>query len=147
MTKTTGTHKMKAGDAVYVIGRPEQAIGGVPGMLCGIIGATARVTIELEEGTRSLMVPVSDLLPARLFAASVLRIAYGVYKQLGQERRSMALVSPDELTRALQNAHLDAATARNCAELATREVDWIKTPCPLRAWLNAIRKFYYPPMA
>jgi hypothetical protein len=138
---------MKIGDAVYVINRPQQPMGGVPGTLCAINGPTARVTIELEEGTRSLLVPVWDLLPARLFAASVLRIAYGVYTQLAQERRSMALVSPDELTRALQNAHLDAETARNCAELATREVDWTKTPCPLRAWLNAIRKFYYPPMA
>ena len=137
---------MKAGDAVYVINRPQQPMGGVPGMLCAINGATARVTIELEEGTRSLLVPVWDLLPARLFAASVLRIAYGVYKQLARERRLIALDSADELTRALQASHLDAQTARNCAELATREVDWIKAPCPLRAWLNAIRKFYYPPM-
>ena len=130
-----------------MISQPQQPMGGVPGMLCAINGATARVTIELEEGTRSLLVSVWDLLSARLFAASVLRLAYGVYKQLARERGSMALVSPDELTRALQNAHLDAQTARNCAELATREVDWIKTPCPLRAWLNAIRKFYYPTMA
>ena len=137
---------MKIGDAVYVINRPQQPMGGVPGMLCAINGATAHVTIELEEGTRSLLVPVWDLLPARLFAASVLRITYGVYKQLVREQRSIALVSPDELTRALQDAHLDAEIARNCAELATREVDWIKTPCPLRAWLNAIRNFYYPPM-
>jgi hypothetical protein len=137
---------MKAGDAVYVINRPQQSMGGFPAMLRAINGTTARVTIELEEGTRVLLVPVFDLLPARLFAASVLRIAYGVYKQLAQERRSIALVSPDELTRALQNAHLDAQTARNCAELAAREVDWIKTPCPFRAWLNAIRQFYHPHM-
>jgi hypothetical protein len=130
-----------------VISRPQQPMGGVPGLLCAINGATGRVTIELEEGTRSLLVPVWDLLPARLFAASVLRIAYEVYKQLARERVSIALVSPDELTRALQDAHLDAQTARNCAELAARAVDWVKTPCPLRAWLNAIRKFYYPPMA
>jgi hypothetical protein len=145
MAKTGGTLKMKAGETVYFIGDPKKTGAGVPAFVCGLADSTATVSIEQEKGTRVLKVPIRELLPARLFTASVLRTAFNVYNNLERDRRAIGQLRPAELEHELQLGGLDKEISHVCAGLA-REIDWIRTPCPLRAWLNAIRQFYHPHM-
>jgi hypothetical protein len=135
---------MKIGDAVYVISSPREAMGGMPALVCAVTGSIAKVAIEREVGTRVLLVPLWDVLPARLFTAKLLRIACIVYERLDRERGQLAGVTIDELQNALLAERLDQDTAQMCADLST-DVDWASNR-PLLTWLEAIHNFYYPPM-
>jgi hypothetical protein len=133
---------VKIGDSVYVISSPREAIGGMPALVCALTGSIAKVAIERDLGTKVLVVPLWDVLPARLFTAALLRIACLVYQRLERERGSLVGITIDELQDALAEEHLDADTAHMCAELS-RGADW-SSPRPLFSWLKAIRNFYYP---
>jgi hypothetical protein len=131
---------MNIGDSVYFVDQKSKAGAGLPGLISELNDSTAKVAVELEEGTVTYVVPLWDVLPARLFTAQILRTVYGVYGSLERYGRSPRRMEQSELERELSNAGLDQKAAEVCAGLA-REVDWAAQN-PLSTWLKAIRAFY-----
>ena len=56
---------MDIGNAVYLVTDRQTTGAGVPAVICGLYERSARIAIEREEGTKTLDVPLWDLLPAR----------------------------------------------------------------------------------
>jgi hypothetical protein len=53
------------GNAVYLITDHKTAGAGVPAIICGLYERSARIAIEREEATKTLEVPLGDLMSAR----------------------------------------------------------------------------------
>jgi hypothetical protein len=133
---------MDIGSSVYLVTDHKTTGAGVPAVICGLFERSARIAIEREEGTKTMLVPLWDLLPARAYTAAILRVCYGVWETLDAQGRTPAPVHEDHLVRELGRAGLARETARMCARLF-RDVDWTGKS-PLSAWLKAIRSFYLP---
>jgi hypothetical protein len=102
---------MEIGNSVYVISSLREAIGGMPALVCALTGSIAKVAIERDLGTKVLVVPLWDVLPARLFTAALLRIACLVYQRLERQRGSLVGIPDAVLTGALVDEKLDDDTA------------------------------------
>jgi len=132
---------MDIGNAVYLVTDHKATGAGVPAVICGLRERSARIAIEREEGTKTMVVPLWDLLPARAYTAAILRACYGVWENLDQGR-SPGTLHEDDLVRELARAGLAEKTAEMCARLCW-DVDWT-AKSPLTAWLKAVRSFYLP---
>ena len=67
---------MEIGNSVYFVTDHKTTGGGVPAIVCSLQERSARIAIEREEGTKTMVVPLWDLLPARVHRgnpASLLR--------------------------------------------------------------------------
>jgi hypothetical protein len=133
---------MGIGNCVYVVADHKTSGGGVPAVICGLYQRSARIAIEREEGTKTMLVPLWDLLPARAYTAAILRACYGVWESLARQARTPGTIHEDHLVTELGRAGLAQETARMCARLFW-DVDW-SAKSPLSAWLKAIRSFYLP---
>ena len=133
---------MEIGNSVYFLTDHKTTGAGVPALLCGLHERSARIAIEREEGTRMMLVPLWDLLPARAYTAAILRACYGVWESLDRQGKSPGTVHDDDLVRELARGGIAQETAEMCARLCW-DVDWSGTS-PLSAWLKAIRSFYLP---
>jgi len=133
---------MDIGSPVYFVTDHKTTGAGVPAVVCGLFERSARIAIEREEGTKTMVVPLWDLLPARAYTAAILRICYGVWETLDAEGRTPGTVHEDDLVRELGRGGLAPDTAEICARLCW-DVDW-SAKSPLSAWLKAIRSFYLP---
>ena len=133
---------MDIGNSVYLVTDHKTTGAGVPAVICGLYDRSARIAIEREEGTRTMLVPLWDLLPARAYTAAILRACYSTWESLDQQGRNPGTLDEDELARELARAGLAENTAEMCARLC-RDVDW-STKNPLSAWLKAVRSFYLP---
>jgi hypothetical protein len=60
-------------NAVYLLRDHRTAGAGVPAIICGLNERSARIAVEREEGTKTLEVPLWDLMPARTYTAAILR--------------------------------------------------------------------------
>jgi hypothetical protein len=133
---------MNIGDSVYLISDHKIIGAGVPALICGLHDSTAKVSVEREDGTKVYDVPLWDILPARLYAASILRACFDVSQTLDRQRLSPGTVSKPELVTALIHAGLERKTAEICTQVSC-EVDWTAKG-PLSAWLKNVRSFYLP---
>ena len=133
---------MDIGNSVYLVTDHKTTGAGVPAVICGLYQRSARIAIEREEGTKTMVVPLWDLLPARAYTAAIVRACYGVWETLERQGRSPGTVHEDDLVRELARAGLAEKTAEMCARLC-RDVDWTAKN-PLSAWLIAVRSFYLP---
>jgi hypothetical protein len=133
---------MEIGTSVYLLTDHKTTGAGVPAVVCGLFERSARIAIEREEGTKTMVVPLWDLLPARSYTAAILRACYGVWETLDAQGKNPGTVHEDDLVRELGRCGLAPATAEMCAGFA-RDVDW-RTKSPLSAWLKAVRSFYLP---
>src|SRR5208283_4489783 len=133
---------MDIGNSVYLVTDHKTTGAGVPAVICGLFERSARIAIEREEGTKTMVVPLWDLLPARAYTAAILRACYGVWEKLDHQGRSPGTVHEDDLVRELARAGLAEKTAEMCARLCW-DVDWT-AKSPLTAWLKAVRSFYLP---
>ena len=133
---------MDIGNAVYFVTDRQTTGAGVPAVICGLYGRSARIAIEREEGTKTFDMPLWDLLPARAYTAAILRVCYSAWETLDRQGRSPGSLHEDELARELARAGLAEKTAEMCARLCW-DVDW-SAKSPLSAWLKAIRLFYLP---
>jgi hypothetical protein len=133
---------MDIGNSVYFLTDHKTTGGGVPAIVCSLQERSARIAIEREEGTKTMLVPLWDLLPAGAYTAAILRICYGVWETLHAQGRTPGTIREDDLARELGRGGLALETAEMCARLC-RDVDWSGTS-PLSAWLKAIRSFYLP---
>ena len=138
----SGTRKLHIGQTVYLLTGSDECIAGTPGMLSAIDTNTAKVCVEWEHGTLEFTVAVADVLPARVFTATLLRAACCACDRLVLDRGSLVGVTQDELADALVLERVSRAIAQRCASLSN-EVDWASDSA-LQAWLRAIRDFYYP---
>ena len=133
---------MDIGNSVYLVTDRQTTGAGVPAVICGLYERSARIAIEREEGTKTLDVPLWDLLPARAYTAAILRVCYSAWETLDRQGRSPGSLHEDELARELARAGLAEKTAEMCARLCW-DVDW-SAKSPLSAWLKAVRSFYLP---
>ena len=133
---------MEIGNSVYFLTDHKATGGGVPAIVCSLQERSARIAIEREEGTKTMLVPLWDLLPARAYTAAILRVCYGVWESLDAKGRTPGTIHEDDLARELGRGGLALETAEMCARLSW-EVDW-SGKSPLSAWLKAIRSFYLP---
>jgi hypothetical protein len=133
---------MDIGSSVYLVTDHKTTGAGVPAVICGLFERSARIAIEREEGTKTMLVPLWDLLPARAYTAAILRACYWTWETLDRQGRSPGTVRENELVRELSSAGLAQSTAQMCARLFL-DVDWTGKS-PLSAWLKAIRSFYLP---
>ena len=138
----SGTRKLHIGQTVYLLTGSDECIAGTPGMLSAIDTNTAKVCVEWEHGTLEFTVAVADVLPARVFTATLLRAACCACDRLVVDRGALVGVTQDELADALVLERVSRAIALCCASLSN-EVDWASDSA-LQAWLRAIRDFYYP---
>jgi len=137
-----GTRKLHIGQTVYLLTGSDECIAGTPGMVSAIDTNTAKVCVEWEHGTLEFTVAVPDVLPARVFTATLLRAACCACDLLVVDRGSLVGITQDELADALVLERVPRAIAQRCASLSN-EVDWASDSA-LQAWLRAIRGFYYP---
>ena len=133
---------MEIGNSVYLLTNHKTTGAGVPAVICGLHERSARIAIEREEGTTTMLVPLWDLLPARAYTAAILRTCYGVWETLDAQGRSPGTIHENDLVRELGRGGLAQSTAEMCAGFA-RDVDW-SAKSPLSAWLKAVRSFYLP---
>ena len=133
---------MDIGNSVYFVTDRQTTGAGVPAVICGLYGRSARIAIEREEGTKTFDMPLWDLLPARAYTAAILRVCYSAWETLDRQGRSPGSLHEDELARELARAGLAEKTAEMCARLCW-DVDW-SAKSPLSAWLKAVRSFYFP---
>ena len=133
---------MDIGKSVYLVSDHKTTGAGVPAVVCGLHERSARIAIEREEGTKTVDVPLWDLLPARAYTAAILRACYSTWEALNREGRSPGTLREADLVRELARAGLAQSTAEMCASLC-QDVDWTATS-PLSAWLKAVRSFYLP---
>ena len=133
---------MDIGNSVYLVTNRQTTGAGVPAVICGLYERSARIAIEREEGTKTLDVPLWDLLPARAYAAAILRVCYSAWETLDRQGRSPGSLREADLVRELAGAGLEQSTAEMCASLCS-DVDW-SAKSPLSAWLKAVRSFYLP---
>ena len=133
---------MDIGNSVYFVTDRQTTGAGVPAVICGLYGRSARIAIEREEGTKTFDMPLWDLLPARAYTAAILRVCYSAWETLDRQGRSPGSLHEDELARELARAGLAEKTAEMCARLCW-DVDW-SAKSPLSAWLKAVRSFYLP---
>ncbi len=133
---------MDIGNSVYLVTDHKTTGAGVPAVIRGLYERSARIAIEREEGTRTMLVPLWDLLPARAYTAAILRSCYSTWETLDREGRSPGSLHEDDLVRELARAGLAEKTAEMCARLSWN-VDW-SAKSPLSAWLKAVRSFYLP---
>jgi hypothetical protein len=133
---------MEIGNSVYFLTDHKATGGGVPAIVCSLQERSARIAIEREEGTKTMLVPLWDLLPARAYTAAILRVCYGVWESLDAKGRTPGTIHEDDLARELGRGGLALETAEMCARLSW-EVDW-SGKSPLSAWLKAVRSFYLP---
>src|SRR5271167_1828716 len=136
---------MDIGKSVYLVADRQTTGAGVPAVICGLYERSARFAIEREEGTKTMVVPLWDLLPARAYTAAILRACYSTWETLDRQGRSPGTVHEDDLVRELARAGLAEKTAEMCARLCW-DVDW-SAKTPLSAWLKAVRSFYLPKMS
>jgi hypothetical protein len=134
--------EMDIGNSVYFVTDRQTTGAGVPAVICGLYGRSARIAIEREEGTKTFDMPLWDLLPARAYTAAILRVCYSAWETLDRQGRSPGSLHEDELARELARAGLAEKTAEMCARLCW-DVDW-SAKSPLSAWLKAVRSFYLP---
>jgi hypothetical protein len=71
---------MDIGNSVYLLTAHKTTGSGVPAVVCDLYERSARIAIEREEGTKTIEVPLLDLLPARTYTAAILRACYGVWE-------------------------------------------------------------------
>ena len=133
---------MDIGSSVYLVTDRQTTGAGVPAVICGLYERSARIAIEREEGTKTLDIPLWDLLTGRAYTAAILRVCYSAWETLDRQGRSPGSLHEDELARELARAGLAEKTAEMCARLCW-DVDW-SAKSPLSAWLKAIRLFYLP---
>jgi hypothetical protein len=133
---------MDIGNSVYFVADRQTTGAGVPAVICGLYGRSARIAIEREEGTKAFDVPLWDLLPARAYTAAILRVCYSAWETLDRQGRSPGSLREADLVRKLADAGLEQSTAEMCASLCS-DVDWT-AKSPLSAWLKAVRSFYLP---
>ena len=133
---------MDIGTSVYLLTDHKATGAGVPAVVCGLFERSARIALEREEGTKTMLVPLWDLLPSRAYTAAILRVCYGVWESLDRQGKSPGTVHEDDLVRELGRAGLAQSTAEMCARFCW-DVDWT-AKSPLSAWLKAIRSFYLP---
>src|ERR1700745_731771 len=127
---------MDIGSSVYLLTNHKTTGAGVPAVICGLHERSARIAIEREEGTTTMLVPLWDLLPARAYTAAILRTCYGVWETLDAQDRSPGSIHENDLVRELGRGGLAKDTAEMCARLCW-DVDWSGTS-PLSAWLKAV---------
>jgi len=108
---------MDIGSSVYFLTDHKTTGAGVPAVVCGLYERSARIAVEREEGTRTMLVPLWDLSPARAYTAAILRVCYGVWESLDQQGRSPGTVHEDDLVRKLGHAGLAQEAAEMCARL------------------------------
>src|SRR6516225_10815592 len=85
---------MDIGTSVYFLTDHKTTGGGVPAVVCGLFERSARIALEREEGTKTMLVPLWDLLPSRAYTAAILRVCYGVWESLdAKDRKSTRLNS------------------------------------------------------
>jgi hypothetical protein len=133
---------MDIGNCVYLVTNHKTTGAGVPAVICGLYERSARIAIEREEGTRTMLVPLWDLLAARAYTAAILRACYSTWESLDNQGRSPGSLHEDDLVREVARAGLAQSTAAMCARLCW-DVDW-SARNPLSAWLKAVRSFYLP---
>jgi hypothetical protein len=133
---------MDIGSSVYFLTDHKTTGAGVPAVVCGLYERSARIAIEREEGTKTMVVPLWDLLPARAYTAAILRACYGVWETLDAQGKTPGTIHEEDLVRELGRGGLSQETAEICARLCW-DVDWSGTN-PLSTWLEAIRSFYLP---
>ena len=136
---------MDIGNSVYLVTDHKTTGAGVPAVICGLYNRSARIAIEREEGTKTFDVPLWDLLPARAYTATVLRVCYSAWESLDHQGRSPGKLHEDDLVRELGRGGLAKDTAEMCASLCS-DVDW-SAKSPLSAWLKAVRSFYLPKLS
>jgi hypothetical protein len=134
--------EMDIGSSVYLVTNRQTTGAGVPVLICGLYERSARIAIEREEGTKTLDVPLWDLLPARAYTAAILRVCYSAWETLDRQGKTPGSLPEADLVRELSGAGLEQSTAEMCASLCS-DVDWT-AKSPLSAWLKAIRLFYLP---
>jgi len=131
---------MDIGNAVYFVTDRQTTGAGVPAVICGLYERSARIAIEREEGTKTLDVPLWDLLTARAYTAAILQVCYSAWDTLDRQGRTPGSLREADLVKELAGAGLEQSTAEMCASLCS-DVDW-SARSPLSAWLKAVRSFY-----
>jgi len=131
---------MDIGNSVYLVTDHKTTGAGVPAVICGLYQRSARFAIEREKGTKTLDVPLWDLLTARAYTAAILQVCYSAWDTLDRQGRTPGSLREADLVKELAGAGLEQSTAEMCASLCS-DVDW-SARSPLSAWLKAVRSFY-----
>jgi hypothetical protein len=133
---------MKVGDSVYLVTDQLKTGAGIPAMISAIQDSAVEVAIEETNGTKVLHVHTWDLLPANLFAHSVLNVVYETYLEIERHYGSILNLKPADLVQTLAEHSLALQTAQQCVDFLN-EIDGRHSQLPLRQWLKRIRNFYY----
>ena len=107
----SSARKLHIGQTVYLLTGGDECIAGTPGMVSAIDTNTAKVRVECEHGTLEFTVAVPDVLPARVFTATLLRAACCACDRLVLDRGSLVGVTQDELADALMRERISRVIA------------------------------------
>jgi hypothetical protein len=89
----SGAWKLHIGQTVYLLTGSAECIAATPGMLSAIDTRTAKVCVEWEHGTLEFIVAVADVLPVKVFTATLLRAACCACDRLVLDRGSLVGVN------------------------------------------------------
>jgi len=134
---------MKIGDRVFVVSDQLVIANGSAGEVAVLNQSTTEVGVRFGRGPAILKIEIRDLLPANIYAQSVLNAVFQTVEDIERETGSILNLKPEAITAKLIEHGLTPQAARQCAELFDT-TDWNSNRLPLRSWLTRIRDFYYP---